>query len=685
MLDDMTTGTGRRARTVLVVLVLLAAPLVAGPLTGPAQAGATSPARPGAPAGAVDVIVSFDDDLAPPARMIAGAAAGGNGATVFAAGSGFAASLTVEQIAQLRALPGIAAVTPNRRIEPAAEHLDRTGVTTAWRNGLRGDGQSIVVIDTGVDTTNPNLARRVVAEACFTAERPPAGTAGAATAHAVATTTGRGDCPDGSIAQFGPGAAAPCTGRPECSHGTAVASVAAADGPDVWGAAPGASVIAVQVFSSVRDAADRVLTDEASLVRALEWVEQLRRTRPVAAVNLSLGGAPVATPCTASPALTSVIERLSAVGTAVVASAGNQGSDTMLSFPACLPQVVSVGAEGTPGAPADFTNRSPWLSLFAPGDPVAAAWSAPCCTRTVSGTSFAAPQVAAAFALLAQHGGHGTIAEQLALLQRTGRPVLTFGTSGWEPVDASALDIDRALDRRYDAPGGTGVARRASPFGFVDVVEPRPGGIRVAGWSIDPDTVVPVTVHVYVDGLLTIAVPANVDRPDVGAAYPGHGAAHGFDEALPLPPGRRTVCVYGIDIGPGDGNVLLECRTVDTDRALGALDTVTAVGAAVQARGWAINPLTAAAVEVTLEIDGRPVARTEAASSRPDVAVAYPGYGPQHGYTIDAPAEPGTRRVCVTVRDTPIGCRSVAVEARPAPPAPQQAGPPAARGEVSAT
>ncbi len=663
----MTTGTGRRTRTVLVVLVLCSAPVVAGPFAGTARAGAVVAASPvpatgpvptasgaDAPQTTLDVIVSYTDDLAPLARMAADAAAGANGATVFAAGSGFAASLTAAQVAQLRSLPGIAAVTPNRTLEPAAVHHDQTGATTAWRSGLRGDGQSIVVVDTGVDTRNPNLARTVVAEACFTAARTD-GAPG-------------GDCPDGSTAQFGPGAATPCTGRADCSHGTAVASVAAADGPDVWGTAPGASVIAVQVFTSARAATDRVITDEASLVRALEWVEQVRRTRPIAAVNLSLGGGPVPTPCTASPALTAVIDRLAAGGTAVVASAGNQASETMLSFPACLPQVVSVGAEGLPGAPADFSNRSPWLSLFAPGESVPAAWSAPCCTRTVSGSSFSAPQVAAAFALLAQHGGHGTIAEQLALLQRTGRPTFTFGAVSWEPVPANALQIDRALDPRYAAPGGTGVSRRASPFGFVDVVAPRPGGVRVAGWSIDPDAVVPVTVHLYVDGRFTRTLPAQVGRPDVGAAYPGYGAAHGFDEAIPVPPGTHTVCVYGIDVGPGAGNVLLACRAVDTDRFVGALDVVHVVDGRVQAHGWAIDPRTAAAVDVTLAVDGEPVARTTASSARPDVAAAYPGYGPEHGYVLEAALAPGARRACVTAGATTVGCRDIVVEAPPVRP-----------------
>ena len=67
-----------------------------------------------------------------------------------------------------------------------------------------------------------------------------------------------------------------------------------------------------------------------------------------------------------------------------------------------VPGVLAVGAEGAPGAPSSFSNIAPQALLYAPGEAIDGAWSDPCCTRVVSGTSFAAPQVAAAFALLRQ-------------------------------------------------------------------------------------------------------------------------------------------------------------------------------------------------------------------------------------------------------------------------------------------
>jgi hypothetical protein len=654
----MTGSTARRARGALVVLVLVALPaLAASPSVGATSVGtrsvgaATVGARAvdgagGAGAGRREVIVSFDTDLAMPVRLLAASAASTAGAVPFVSGAGFVATLTAEQIDALRSLPGIAAVTPNQVLEPAALHHEQTGAVTAWASGWRGEGQRIAVVDTGVDATNPNLAGKLVAEACFTPRRDSA-------------SAPTGDCPGGTASQFGAGAAVPCTGRSDCFHGTHVASVAAADGPEVRGTAPGASILAVQVFSSVRTAGDRVVTDEGALVRALEWLEQQHRDRPIAAVNLSLGGGPVPTPCSASPALVSVIDRLTQAGTAVVASAGNDASPSMLSFPACLPNVVSVGAEGEAAAPASFANRAPSLTIFAPGESVPGAWGAPCCTRTLSGSSFAAPQVTAAFALLRQQGAPGSIAELVGLLRRTGEPLVAGPTES--PAPTSALRLDRALDPRYQTPVAAALGTQAAPVGTLDVVAPTPAGLRVAGWAIDPDTVLPVPVHVYVDGVLAATTFADRSRPDVASAYAGFGDAHGYDLLVPVTDGSRTVCVYGIDVGPGPGNDLLACRSVDVRLAFGALDEVVATAGVLHVRGWAIDVRTPAPVDVEVLIDGVIATRETAADHRGDVGAAHAAYGAAHGFAVQVGIEPGVREVCVVASATVIGCRVVEV------------------------
>jgi len=97
------------------------------------------------------------------------------------------------------------------------------------------------------------------------------------------------------------------------------------------------------------------------------------------------------------------VSRLAAAGVAVVAASGNSGSSGSISFPACLPGVVSVGASTSSGQVATFSDTSSLLDLVAPGDPVVSA--APTSFSaggyaTESGTSFSAPHVSGVYALL---------------------------------------------------------------------------------------------------------------------------------------------------------------------------------------------------------------------------------------------------------------------------------------------
>lgn len=630
-------------RRLPLVLAVVALVLVA-PAPHARAAGAGVPAT-------ASYIVSFAPDASFGTQVHALAAAGSprtteDDAVLFASGAGFAASLDRATVEALRATPGIAAVTPNRTLGPAsAPHVERIGAPAAWAAGWRGDGQAIVIVDTGVDGANPNLTGVVDAEACFT----PARGAG-------------GDCPNGTTTQEGPGAAAPCVGRADCAHGTHVASVAAGTGPAVVGVAPGARVLAVRVFSSVVSPDDRVLTDEASLVRALEWVEGQTAVRAIAAVNLSLGGAPVPTPCEASPALTAVLGRLSAAGVAVVASAGNDASASMVSFPACLPGVVAVAAEGAPGTPASFSNVAPKASLYAPGEAIEGAWSDPCCTRTVSGTSFAAPQVSAAFALLRQAYGAGDVVRRAELLRRTGDPVGGAGAGSY--AGGSAIRLARALDPQFRAVAPAPLARPASPIGVLDVFATEPGTLHVAGWALDADNVQSPTVHVYVDGTFAASVTASWPRPDIAAVFAGYGAAHGFDVRVRVPLGAHEVCAYALDVGPGNGNVLLGCGRAVLGAATGALDATARAGDAWRASGWAIDTASRDAASVEVVVDGAVVARRAAADERPDVGSAAPAYGAAHGYTIEASLPPGAREVCVVARGSDgapvtLGCRAV--------------------------
>ncbi|MEH3088047.1 MAG: hypothetical protein PGN24_00115 [Microbacterium arborescens] len=99
-----------------------------------------------------------------------------------------------------------------------------------------------------------------------------------------------------------------------------------------------------------------------------------------------------------------------------------------------------------------------------------------------------------------------------------------------------------------------------APIGSFEGVIVDGRSARAVGWALDPDTTASIPVHIYV-GDTGRAYTASFRRPDVAAAFPGFGAAHGFDEKITLSSGRNEVCAYAINSGAG-GNTLLGCRTV---------------------------------------------------------------------------------------------------------------------------
>jgi len=100
-----------------------------------------------------------------------------------------------------------------------------------------------------------------------------------------------------------------------------------------------------------------------------------------------------------------------------------------------------------------------------------------------------------------------------------------------------------------------------SPIGNLERVEVLGGGaVLVEGWTLDPDTIDPIDVHVYV-GTAGVARVADVHRPDVASGQPPYGPKHGFSVTVTGPPGSHQVCVYAMNVGPG-GTTSLGCRTV---------------------------------------------------------------------------------------------------------------------------
>lgn len=114
-----------------------------------------------------------------------------------------------------------------------------------------------------------------------------------------------------------------------------------------------------------------------------------------------------------------------------------------------------------------------------------------------------------------------------------------------------------------------------TPFGAFDAATGVPGGVRLTGWVTDPDETTPLEVHAYAGDAIAAVFTAAGSRPDVDAVY-HRGDQVGFDRLVALAPGTHSVCVYGINLGPGDTNPRLGCQEVQAQPR-----TVSAVEASV--------------------------------------------------------------------------------------------------------
>ncbi|WP_169833651.1 S8 family serine peptidase, partial [Methylobrevis pamukkalensis] len=169
-------------------------------------------------------------------------------------------------------------------------------------------------------------------------------------------------------------------------HGTAVAALLVGDPASrTPGLIPAADLIAVDPFTKA-GGEDRM--EVFDFVRALD----LLASREVEIINLSLSGP-------GNAVLAQAIAALAARDVVLVAAAGNGGPAAPPAYPAAYPEVVTVTAVDRGLRPYRRAARGEHVDLAAPGVEV---WAAASISgaRPQTGTSFAAPFVTAAAALL---------------------------------------------------------------------------------------------------------------------------------------------------------------------------------------------------------------------------------------------------------------------------------------------
>lgn len=338
------------------------------------------------------------------------------------------AIVTPEELAALADDPGVKFITLDLPVAPTAAGLPVSfpllaslypsidGVAAGWSQGYTGAGIGVAVVDSGVV--------------------PGADFGGRLTQVQLPGQTSFADT-------YG--------------HGTFVAGVAAGGGADgrYPGIAPRASIYALDVND-----ATGVYT--SNVILGLDWVDANRQALAIRVVNVSLSE--TTTSSYMSSPLDSAVERLWRDGVVVVVSAGNRGPDTVQYAPANDPFAIAVGAVDNAGTLSTGDDREASFSsngrtadgfdkpdLLAPGRQIPSALpsgtslgaQAPLLNliaggyATMSGTSFAAPQVAGAAALLLQKHPEWTPDQIKWVLMQTGRSLSGGG--------GRALDIGAAL------------------------------------------------------------------------------------------------------------------------------------------------------------------------------------------------------------------------------------------------
>ena len=303
--------------------------------------------------------------------------------------------------------PGISAGggAPVRAAEQA--QLNAIDAPAAWRLS-HGRGVTVGVLDTGVDTTVPDLSGSV--------------------------TSG----PDYTLGADPPGY------QPPHLHGTFIASLIAGHGSGpgraggIIGVAPAARVLSVRVILDDQEPGVGPYNTEPRFADAIGQGIRYAASHGAGVINMSLGSVEP------SQAMQAALAYAVSRGVVVVASAGNSGAPgpayTPYSYPASFTGVVSVAAVSDSGARAPFSDRNSSVVLSAPGVDVVGAGPGGTYLQA-SGTSPASAFVAGVAALIrsAYPGLAPAEVEQALTSSAARRPAAGYSpATGFGEVDAAA-------------------------------------------------------------------------------------------------------------------------------------------------------------------------------------------------------------------------------------------------------
>jgi len=299
-------------------------------------------------------IVVFNDDVDNPHGKAKEKTLKANGKLKFTYGAalkGFAAELSDEAVAALRADPDVAYVEQDQEVSISTTQSGATwGIDRIDQRNLplsgtytytsTGTGVRAYIIDTGIQTSHPQFGSR--ASAVYDA--------------------------------FG-GNGQDCNG-----HGTHVAGTV---GSTTYGVAKNVYLRAVRVLDCNGSGST------SGVIAGMDWV-RTNRINPAVA-NMSLGGG-------YSSAMNTAANNLANSGVFLAVAAGNSNANACNYSPSSASAVTSVMSSTSGDAKSSFSNWGSCTHLYAPGSSITSTWLNSG-TNTISGTSMATPHVTGVAAL----------------------------------------------------------------------------------------------------------------------------------------------------------------------------------------------------------------------------------------------------------------------------------------------
>lgn len=201
---------------------------------------------------------------------------------------------------------------------------------------------SLAILDTGLDTSLPFFAGKVVHEVCL---------------------VGWNTCPNGSGFQEGPGSAVVDPKFIKTNgfdHGTQMAYAALSTNPNM-------NIVFIRIVGNTLDGRRQIVAD-STIESALKWVLTNKDKYNIQAVSMAQGSMSRNTSsadyCVKIPTVTSAVDSLASAGIPSFFPNGNDRNYNKINWPACIPSAIAVGSTDQMGAINLYTNHDKSLTDF---------------------------------------------------------------------------------------------------------------------------------------------------------------------------------------------------------------------------------------------------------------------------------------------------------------------------------